>query len=371
MKRLFLMLLVALSVGLTGAFAQGKFSGLMFGDYFYNVARDTSFRHAGQPLAAVGGQKDLQAFQFRRIYFTYDDDISEHFTTRFRLEADGSALTANGKITTFVKDAFLRWKNVFTGSDLVFGIQPSSAYDISETQWGYRALEKTIMDLRSIVPSRELGISLKGKLVESGMINYWLTFSNNSTSTSIPNGTTQNDKYKRYSLNVQLTPVEKLMITLYGSLLGRPNVNDPRSTTTPKATLSNNLFNAALFVNYQEKDHYNLGVEAFMSSLANAIPNADTTAPEAATTIGFTVFGTVNLTPELVAIVRFDYFDLNSDSRYKGDQRNYVIVGLAYKPDARVQIIPNVQFETYQSVTNGPSIDASVTGRVTFYYIFL
>ena len=87
MKRLILMLVAALAAGLGSASAQGKFSGYMFGDYFYNIARDTSFRHAGVPGAAVGGQKDLQAFQFRRIYFTYDNDISETFTSRFRLES--------------------------------------------------------------------------------------------------------------------------------------------------------------------------------------------------------------------------------------------------------------------------------------------
>lgn len=58
----------------------------MFGDYFYNVARDTgisSFSNLATP-----GKRDLHVFQFRRIYFTYDYEISEIFSTRFRLEAE-------------------------------------------------------------------------------------------------------------------------------------------------------------------------------------------------------------------------------------------------------------------------------------------
>lgn len=368
MRRLFLAIAVTVAIGLTGAFAQGKFSGYMFGDYFYNVARDSSFRNAGQKSAAVGGQKDLQAFQFRRIYFTYDNDISEKFATRFRLEADQAALTGNGKITTFVKDAWLRWKNIFNGSDLFFGIQPTSAYEISENAWGYRSLEKTIMDLRSIVPSRELGVSLRGKVVEN-LVNYWATISDNTTSTSVPNGTVaDNDKYKRYSLQVQVMPTKELQFTVYGSLLARPATNAWKSTTS---TVSNSTTNLGLFVGYNQKDVFNVGMEGFLSSTANAITNSDTTGLKAASTLGFTLFGTVNLTPEIVAIARYDYFDLNIDGRYKGDMRNYVIVGLAYKPDKNVQIIPNVQYETYESVPNGRTIDASVTARVTIYYIFL
>ncbi len=370
MKHLFLALVVAATVGVSGAFAQGKFSGLMFGDYFYNVARDSSFNGAGQKNAAVGGQKDLQAFQFRRIYFTYDNDISETFTTRFRLEADQAALTGNGKITTYVKDAWLRWKNIFNGSDFYFGIQPTSAYEISEAAWGYRSLEKTIMDLRGIVPSRELGVALRGKLVEN-LVNYWVTFSDNTTSTSVPNGTSAySDKYKRYSLQFQVMPSKEFQFTVYGSLLARPAINDPKSTATPPATLGNNLTTLALFAGYKT-EMFNIGVEGFMSMLAHDIPNSDTTGLASRNTLGFTVFGTVNLRQDLVAIARYDYYDPNIDNRYKGDLRNYVIVGLAYKPDKNVQIIPNVQYETYQSVPNGRSIDASVTARVTFYYVFL
>ena len=39
-----------------------------------------------RPNSALTGAKADQAFQFRRIYFTYDNDISEQFMARFRLE---------------------------------------------------------------------------------------------------------------------------------------------------------------------------------------------------------------------------------------------------------------------------------------------
>ena len=378
MKRTILTLVGVCLIGWTGVHAQGKFSGYMFGDYFYNVARDTAFRSGAAPFtknAAVGGQKDLQAFQIRRIYFTYDNDISETFTTRFRLESDatvGSKETdVNGKVTVFVKDAYLMWKNVFTGSNLIFGFQPSSAYDISESAWSYRSLEKTIMDLRGIIPSRVLGVSLKGKVTESGLLNYWLTFANN-TGTAAANGTTAStDKYKRYSLNVQILPTKEFQITVLGDYLAKPSVNAFPASGAPPATVGNSVLTTALFAGYNVKDQYNVGVEGFLRSQANGQKNADNTGLTSLSTMGFTVFGEVNISPSVIAIARFDYYDPNTLSTVKGDAMNYIIAGLSFKPDKNVQIIPNVQFETYQAPTNGTAPSASVTGRVTFYYTFL
>jgi hypothetical protein len=357
--------------------AQGKFGGYMFGDYFYNVARDTAFRRANLPNAAVNGQKDLQAFQIRRIYFTYDNDISENFATRFRLESDltaGSKETdANNKVTVFVKDAFLTWKNIFEGSNLIFGLQPTSAFDISEAAWGYRSLEKTIMDLRGVIPSRELGVSLKGKLIESGAINYWATIANN-TGTSNPNGVVADvDKFKRYSVNLQFKPTDQFQITAYGSYLARPNTNLAGSTTVPPASVTNGTLTTALFAGYAEKDKYSIGVEGFLASTANGMTNSSVTPStmKAANAMGISVFGWANVSTDLAIVGRYDYFDPNTDGNVKGDLRNYFLAGLSYKPDKNVAITPNVQIETYQAVPNGRSIDASVTGRLTFYYVFL
>ena len=374
MKRLLLTLCMFAIVGFAELSAQGKFSGYMFGDYFYNVARDTAFTRATLPNSAVNGQKNLQGFQFRRIYFTYDNDISEQFTARFRLEADQSALSSDGKLSTFVKDAYLKWKNIFAGSDFIFGIQPTSAYEISETAWGYRSLEKTIMDLRGIVPSRHLGVSLRGKLDNGGTFNYWLTFANNQSGNK-PNGTTEYaDKYKRYSLMLHVKPVKTLQMTLFGEYLGSPDVNDPTSTTVPKATVSNAKTTLAAFVGYAEPERYDFGAEGFIQSTSNGMVDAGSTsgALKSLSTIGFSVWGNVLLESDLAVVARFDYFDPNSDSNVKGDARNYIIGGLSYKPNKNVSIMPNVQIETYQSAPNGGrSIDASVTGRVTFYYVFL
>jgi len=138
-----------------------KISGLVYSDYFYNVNNSDLTK------------KDINGLQFRRIYFTTDFAAEENIDVRFRLESDQStnSNTAGGKLGVMVKDAYLKWKGIFSGSDLIIGISPTTAYEVSEAAWGYRNLEKTILDFDGIISSRDFGIDLKGKLTENGTVN--------------------------------------------------------------------------------------------------------------------------------------------------------------------------------------------------------
>ncbi len=364
MKRISLHLLALCFLLPAGVHAQGKFSGHMFGDYYYNIQRDSSFGSLAN-AATEGGPKSYQAFQFRRIYFTYDNDISEKFTSRFRLEADQVARTSDSKTSVFVKDAYLRWKWIFTGSDLFFGIHPTPAFDVSEAAWGYRSLEKTIMDLRGVVSSRDLGVALKGKFDDAGKFNYWVMVANNSGNRA------ETDKYKRYYLLFHVKPVENLQFTVYGDYADRGNVTDPYSTSTPKQSVSNGTLTAGAFVGYGEKGRFNVGVEGFLQSRQNGFNNAAARSLKDLNGIGVSVFGSVSVQSDLDIVARYDYYDPNTDSNVKGDARNFILGGVAWKPDKNVSIMPNLQVETYESAPNGRSIDPSVTGRLTFFYVFL
>jgi hypothetical protein len=368
MKKTTPILAILILFGSIASFSQGKFSGYMFGDYYYNVMRDSSFYRAALSNSAAGsaapGPQAMQAFQLRRIYFTYDNDISEQFTTRFRLEADQGAMAtstgdvvSSGKVAVFVKDAYLKWKNIFSGSDLIFGVQPTPAYEISEAAWGYRSLEKTIMDLRGIVDSRDLGLSLKGKLTDDGIFNYWLMVGNGAGTAK-----TEDSKYKRYYTHVQLKPNANLQATLYVDYKDVAKV----------ATGDNSTLTTALFAGYSVPFMYNIGVEAYMTSQSNAFtPTGGSLGSKNG--LGISVFGSYSLIPELAAVARYDYFDPNTDSapNAKGDIRNYVIVGLSWKVDKNVSIIPNVLYETYEAPPNHGEPDPSITARVTLYYVFL
>ncbi len=214
----------------------------MFGDYFYNAAAHDST------------QKNFNGFQFRRIYITTDYAISDNFSTRFRLEADQGEITNNGKITTMVKDAWLKWKDIFSGSDLIFGISPTPAFDVSEGAWGHRYLEKTIMDLDGIVPSRDLGIDLKGKFTESGSAKYWVKIGNGSGNSP------ETNKDKRVYGLLEFDPSPELLITVYGDYASNPQVADKDV----------NAFVGAGFINFKQKGKFSIGLEGFIKSQQNS-----------------------------------------------------------------------------------------------------
>lgn len=330
----------------------------MFGDYFYNISRDSGIDSLSN--TALAGKKDLNGFRFRRIYFTYDYKISETFNTRFRLEADQSANTTNGKIGVAVKDAYLNWKNIFNGSDVIIGLQPPPSFAISETIWGYRSLEKTILDLRGIVSSRDLGISLVGKFDSPGNLNYWVMVGNNSGNSP------EIDKYKRFYGHLYFKPLMNFYVTVYGDLKIRPALK------FNSAVLNNNDITTALFAGYKDKDKFSIGLESFLQMRENGYgeQTASGIIYKTRNALGISAFGSYNFSAAAGAVIRFDHFDPNIDSDFKGDARNFYIFSLVYKPDVSVSFMPNLLIETYESL-NGNDFNTSVTGRITFYYSFL
>jgi len=321
-----------------------KFSGLMFGDYYYIAGSHNS------------SDKDLNGFQFRRIYITTDYAVSDNFDSRFRLEADQSSgsLTAGGKVGVMVKDAWLKWKNIFTGSDLVFGISPTPAFDVSEGAWGHRYLEKTIMDLNGIVSSRDLGVDLKGKFDENGTAKYWVKIGNNSGNAPEAN------KYKRFYGMLEFDPSPSLLITIYGDYASNPKIANPFGTDTK----DNSAFTGAVFLNYREKGSFGLGAEGYFRSQQNNAVNSDTTALESQNGFGVSLWGYVSFSEMVQLVARFDTADPNTNA--DDDGRNLILAGLQFNPVKNVSVTPNIEVFTYQK----SGVDSDVVPRITFNWEF-
>jgi hypothetical protein len=344
MKKMLLFLTAFLFfAGISSAQDNGpKFSGLMFGDYFYNAANHDS------------SLKDLNGFQFRRIYITTDYTISDNFSSRFRLEADQGEITNNGKITTMVKDAWLKWKDIFSGSDFIFGISPTPAFDVSEGAWGHRYLEKTIMDLAGAVPSRDLGIDLKGKFDNDGKAKYWVKIGNNSGNAPEVN------KYKRFYGLLEFDLSQNFLFTVYGDYTSNPQILDPLDHQKK----DNSAFVAAGFLNYKQKGSFGIGVEGFMKSQQNQAPNSDLTSLTSQNGFGVSLWAYVNFTETVQLVGRFDTIDPNTDKEKDG--RNLILAGLQFNPVKNVSITPNVEVFSFQA----DGLDSDVTPRITFNWEF-
>lgn len=342
-KSVLLSLLLFLSVS---TFAQEKsaspkVSVLMFGDYYYNIEqRDAA-------------KKDLNGFQLRRIFFTTDFALSESFDTRFRLESEQTAnsLTPGGKLGVMVKDAFIKWKGIFKGSDFIFGLSPTPAFDVIEGAWGYRAVEKTIMDYNGVLSTRDLGVDLKGRLNEEGTVNYWVKIGNNSVNAPEAN------KYKRFYGQLHLVPLKNFQLAIYGDYASNSGIRD----SVENVTKNHGIVLGDLFLNYMERDKYSLGTEFFYRSERNSFrPNASSPL-QSANGMGISVFGWVTVTDLIRLIARYDTFDPNVDKG--GNSSSLLIGGVDFHINKNVSIIPNIESAFYQGQSK-----KDVVGRITFSY---
>ncbi len=313
---------------------EGKISGYIFGDYFYE------FSH---PNAATD-DLNRNGFQFRRAYFTYDRDLSAKFSVRFRLEMNSPDLTrsqdfgTSTTLTPFIKHAYLRWNNFIPQGRLLFGLVGTPTFNLSEEVWGYRAVEKTVMDLRGIAPSADLGLALEGKLSSSGVLNYTIFVANGTGTRS------ETDKNKRVYANVPIKIQGGFSVVPYFDYEGG---NDGRDKNA-----------MALFAGLQ-KPRLHGGVEVFQKKSHKALAN-----DQDRTENGFSVFGAVKAAEKVKLFGRFDSYDPNTDA--DNDGNSLVIAGLDFAADKNVNVIPNVRIESYQA----SGLDANTIGLVTFFFRF-
>lgn len=319
-----------------------KFSGVMFGDIFYNASQNNP------------ANNDQNGIQFRRINFTADFTISEKFSTRFRMESDQSnnSNTQGNKLGFMVKDAYLQWKGVFEGSNLVAGISPTPAFSVAEGVWGNRYLEKTTLDFWGIVSSRDFGIDLMGNLYNNGQLKYWVKIGNNSGNAP------ENNKYKRFYGMLEYNPTKEFVMTAYGDFAPNAMVYDQFA----KSSKSNNSFVGAVFLGYK-KENFNIGLEAFLRSQQNGFKKSNLVALEDLDANGFSIWANYSVSENFRFVGRYDSFDPNSNT--DNDGNSFFLFALDYMPVPKIHISPNVIVKTYQK-----GGDDDIVPRLTFSWEF-
>src|SRR5664280_2249796 len=272
----------------------GKLWGYAFGDLLYKGYTNK----LGMTNTQYGSTaKDFTSFEFRRIYLGYDYNISEHFSTQLLLAYEGSTFTSDGYRAFYIKAANIRWKNIFHNSDLVIGQMSTPTFaTTSEPVWGYRSLEKTIMDERKIGGSNDVGVSLQGKLNDKGDYGYNLMISNGSGAKP------ETDKFKKFYADMYIKFMDqKFMLDL--------GIDNERSQLSPYRK-SKTTYKA--FLAYQTKP-FTMGLEVFQQVQKNAIvvtgqlPSNDVAS-------GISVFAKGLLTDKLSWVLRYDNY--NPDTQF-------------------------------------------------------
>jgi hypothetical protein len=314
----------------------GKISGYMFGDYYWVLA---------DHLASAENQNGIW---FRRIYLSYDKGLSEAFAVRARFEASSPDFTAKSdKLNPFLKDAYLKWTR--GRHSVVFGLSPSPTWERIEAIWGYRAVEKTPLDLQKFGGSRDLGVAVQGALDADKKLLYHFMIGNGSDTKS------ETNEGKKLYLSLAAKPAQGVTIEVYGDWENRPDDTD---------WLTLQGFASC------ERDKYRAGVH-FAQQTRKQGAGADDLKLEL-----LSLFGARQLSEKAWA---FGRVDRTLDPIPDSDKISYVpfapakstllIAGADLRPIPEVRVMPNAEVVLY-SKTNGVKPDTDVIPRLTVYYVF-
>ena len=311
----------------TSSAETSQIKGYMFGDYFFNVANHDKV------------EENFNGFQFRRIYFTFENQLNDNMKVRLRLESETDKTTSSGLISPYVKDAYLEWANILLYHKVVIGLSSPPTWELSEAKWGYRSIEKTIMDIRKIRSSREMGLGLKGAIDLNGKYNHHFMIGNGKGYKG-----SEDDKYKLFMYSFWFVPTEGLTLQLYADY--------------QRKTLSLDKVNDIVYKGFlaYENPQFSMGVEGFQQSLKNDAVDSKN--------MGISLFASAIPMPgsKFKVFGRFDYWDPDTDS--DNDEENFIIGGLDFIPAGNVHVMPNIVVRTYAQEEK----DSDISARVTFFY---
>jgi hypothetical protein len=313
-------------------------SGRVFSDYYWMA------QHHNEDFEGKNG------FWFRRIYATYDRNLSNGFSTRLRLEMSSSGdFQSDPAMTPEVKDAYLKWQN--EDHQIIAGISGSPLFGTTEDVWGYRSIEKSPQDLYDFGSSRDFGIAFKGELGRNNTVNYHLFLGNgNSNKPEI-------DKGKKVSLALGYNLTENIVIEGYGDINSK--TTDPDSYT------------AQIFGGYQSET-LNIGVLYASQYREAQIGSSSRTFDLVSAFTNFKINNTVK--GYFRADHLFDDYQGGSNNSYipfaEDAESTFMVVGADIALTEQIHVMPNIETIVYGENDQGISPDTDIIPRVTLFWEF-
>ena len=383
----------------------GNVWGYVFGDYYFKQNSDTLGRApSGSSYGAASlnspnqNQTNMNALQIRRAYLGYDYTLDSRFSAQVVL-AHEMDVDANGYNTVYVKYAWVKWSNIFKGSNLMIGQLPTSSFATAygtEQLWGYRSVEKTLLDLHGTDGSSDMGVALMGNLWKQktennssqkpSSIGYHLMVANGSGAKP------ETDRFKKLRGNLYVNTLDqKLTLGVYADYNMLQSFPYEKSNATIKG-----------YVHFKT-DIFKVGVEAFQQINHNTSIFLTDTSPKSSVTadgvqFGVSVFGSSRIIKNKLNVFgRVDYY--NPDTKFSSNNYKYTasavggnlstttfytqtfyLLGLDYTPTSRIHIMPNIWFTQYDTMkgtdaagkdlTARTKSDYDFVARITFFFIF-
>ncbi len=336
---LVLMSILMLTTVLQAEELKEKFSGYMFGDYYWVATHHDSTI------------KNSNGFWFRRIYFTYDRPISDAFSVRLRLEmaSAGDFSKNSSSLVPFVKDAFLKWK-INPNHQLLLGIADVPALGLVESVWGYRFLEKTPLDLQKWASSRDFGVTLQGNLDSQARLKYHFMLGNGSGEKSEVN------QGKKVMAALSYYPTARIIMEVYGDWNDEAGASD--------------YYTCQGFAAYKA-DRFTLGLQA-AQQIRQAVNNRGTKFTLASAFL-------VVKTSEQISLVgrvdrQFEPNPLAAKQTYlpvDPTAKSTILIGaIDFAPHKDIRLTPNVEMIMYDENDAGYKPESDILARFTFFYQF-
>lgn len=327
----------------------GNIFAKFFGDYYYKLGGEqNTFSHAQYAKTKKNGN----AFDIRRVYFGYTYQFTPDISSKIELaqEGGGNVLT-DGHLAFYLKNAFIAVNNVIPNGTILIGESNTPTFaTFTEHIWGYRSVEKTLLDMHHIGGSYDLGLAVKGNFDSNGVFGYYFMIGNGT------GANVENNKFKKLYGELHAKLLNKhLLLEAYGDYEG--NTQD-RSRTTLKG-----------FVGYQNPN-LTVGVSAFKQWRKNAIPvNGTYMLNQVPQGISFFAHGTL-VKGKLNGFIRQDLYNPDSNKNLVSYKQYFTLLGVDYKLSKMVDLMPNIWINSYKAMGNNPSKKSDVVARVTWYFNF-
>lgn len=402
---------------------RGHFWGYMFGSYYTKLHADSSKLGYTQYSQIPKG---ANAFSLERIYLGYDYFFDKHFSVHAVIAHEENAddfytskitVDQNNNRTFYLKYANMEWNNIFPGSRLSLGIITTPSFAITEEPfWGYRSIDRTLMDMKANVTgaadvgvySNDMGVNLGGKVwrmadatgVEDACIGYNIMVGNSTG--AIPDNYAIGNIYtvwKRYYGDLYVKVLhDRVVLDLYGD-----------GHTFQWTPYHSWVTNGRIFLGYKTKE-FNISALYFREMQYNFVYEPSEAVAKASpipaggdtifnnTQEGISIMAAAVLfrdkkthNPRWSVFARYDYFnpDVNfnpsaiystlivSSLQYNvtnSATEKYFIVGVDFQPIKQIHFMPNLWYDGILNRDNNLTaierFDYDFVARVTFYYQF-
>ncbi len=358
-----------------------SFNGQLFADYYYMMSADTTSgkgyngpqgSYYYEPKSNGDNKRYYQAFDMRRVQFGANYYFTKDITAKVLLEHEsaypGGDVLADGKSGFYAKEASLTFSNWIPLANVILGQQAMNLFSVDEGLWGYRGVEKSILDFRGATEtgSNDLGVQVQGNFVKSGDFSYSAALVNSNNSSKV-------EDVKDKVIAGQLTGKflnQHLVIDLTGDYAGVPNTTAIVGTDTVRnLSEANSLWKVA--VAYASNPitvgivyaNHTYGGQSFSVAGNDRVQSA------------LSIFAHGEIIPKaLNAFARYDMFDpdKNAKDNSAGRKENFIVAGLDWLPEGKdapnVHIDPNIEIDSFTDKgSQGLSYEPITVLRLTFF----